>query len=160
LAGLNSLDTLSSFYFDNIAITSLTGLENTNGLRTAGFVGLEDLASLSGFPISVTEMDAIGFFGLPELTSLSGLEFITKINGGLKIERMDKLQNLNGLSSLTECGDLEIDLCNDLTSVTGLSSLTKINGHLYVGHCPKLDKTEVENWAAGINISEYVIIEP
>jgi hypothetical protein len=71
------------------------------------------------------------------LTSLTGLGKLATVTGTLELVNISQPTSLDGLSSLTSVGNLELQM-GKLTDVSALSSLTTVSGHLYIQFCPAL----------------------
>ena len=129
LAGLESLTHISgnlnlgdndyTGYCGNVALISLTGLDNITTVEGDVEIHLNPL--------------------LPDLTGLNKLE---SVGGRLSIESDTSLTSLTGLEKLTSIGGLNIGGNTNLISLLGLESLATINQTLLIITNPLLDNLE------------------
>jgi hypothetical protein len=112
-------------------ITSLVGLGN---LARIGGIGLVlDFNGMLDNPEGLTSLTTIdGDLRLvgSELRNLDGLSSLTELTGSIRMEGTSLLNDLNGLSGLTEVGGIRIvgDSSNMQTSLYGLHNIHTVHG--------------------------------
>lgn len=157
LTGFQGLKTINGdFELIGNGIGSLTGLENLEEITGALTIrldsGLVNLHGLSGVK-HIGAMTIFDNFTL-ETMGLTSLQSVGKV----KMYNNQKLDNLNGLTSLTSItGDLEIFTNPQFKSLSGLSGLTSLTGGLTLQHLPMLSSlTGLENLhSVGFALSIY-----
>lgn len=162
LADLDTLSGITSVG-SNVTITSNASLENLDGLSGLLSIGdslrVEDnpnLASLDGL-LSLTTVNSelnIGFneslveVSFPDLATVSWISIhnnasLTGISGfsqvevsdwTLAISRNGALENVNGLSEVSEIGTLDIGGNDQLSDINGLSGLTSVTGSIFLSN--------------------------
>ena len=164
----------------NLEELELPSLEHAGRLSICGAPNLLSLEGISsGF---AGEVVAVGVFGTPALTSLAGLESVTavteelylhggtsvadlsalanleRVGGRFDLVEMHALTNLGGLGSLSDVGYLVIAENDALNTMAGLDALETIAENLSIRKNPMLPQTEVETWAAAVDVQGSVQI--
>ena len=135
-------------------------------------------AQVDSFPINypnVTVLDgdvSIGFIGATDITNLDSLIGLTSITGnfsighygidpipgGLSCWGNPLLNDVSGLSNLTNIGEGFYIFCNDaLSNLSGLESLTNIGGSLVIGYA-QVDMTGPQ-FAGNYSLSDISALE-
>lgn len=126
LAGLDSLEQVSSLWIESTPIFNLEGLGNLSTINGLSFLinGCNSLESLEGLH-SLTEINAdFGIFFTPFLDNVDALDKITFIEGDVKFGSNLTLENLDGLHSVTQInGEIQIAICPNLHSLHGLRNI-------------------------------------
>lgn len=82
-----------------------------------------------------------------ELTNLDGLSGLTAVGGGLQIEANYQLRDLDGLSSLSNVGDLIVRYNCSLRDVEGLAQLAHVDRDVTLEYNDRAnDPSDVDNW--------------
>ncbi|WP_452226444.1 DUF7619 domain-containing protein [Lacinutrix cladophorae] len=165
ITGFQNVAIINDYLFinENDALTDITGFGslttingdlrlgiwenssyNSNGnLALTSLAGLESLNTITGDLYIVSN---------PSLLDVDALSGLNTIGGILNIEGFEgegngALQNLNGLSALSNIGgDILINNNNSLVAIGGLSLITEANGRLAItGNASLLDLTGLDN---------------
>jgi hypothetical protein len=119
---------------DNIAMTSLSGLDNVTSIGEHLVINENDtLTSLTGLDNVTSIGGGLSINDNIAMTSLSGLDNVTSIGGHLAIKDNIAMTSLSGLDNVTSIGgSLEINDNDALTTLTGLDNVTSIEGGLEI----------------------------
>jgi len=125
---LGNLTRASRISITNSGLTDLNGLINLEGdLQNLTLLNLSNLTNISGLSGVTRVRTGITINGNPQLLNLNGLQNISQIgffgDGVLNILNNAGLQNLDGLTGLTELGDLTIQNNPNLLNLNALSNL-------------------------------------
>ncbi|SEQ58489.1 T9SS type A sorting domain-containing protein [Neolewinella agarilytica] len=116
-------------------VTSLSSLSGITGCRDLKVTGLGKLTNLAGLD-NLAAVTFIEIRGNALLTNIDALTNVTASwnpgNEGIQatIEDNPLLNNLNGLSGMTNATIVEVANCDALTDLTGMGNLTSILGKL------------------------------
>ena len=133
LTDLNGFSDLTTaphgFHFQNNSrLTNFDGLLNVTGVITGIEISFCPMADLNGFS---NLSDITGFLELSDNPNLTNVDALLVLQGAdvvnsIKIINNPVLQNINGLSSIKEAGDITISGNRILTNIDGLSNLTEV----------------------------------